>query len=153
MMARSDDDERVLSHKELLKLRRRAAYQKAKQQRADDPKYLAMKEAARKERRDAYQKAKQRRKAELELEKAQQKAEQAQKRQSARAEADAELWKLVTCTAKGSTPTWSAGSGCASATWTGRGGTICWSGCTILSRQSPSRSWASTSICPTPTSR
>jgi len=102
MMASSDDDERVLSHKELLKLRRRAAYQKAKEQRANDPKFLAMKEAARKERRDAYQKAKQRRKAQLEREKAQQKAELADKRDSERADRDAALWKLVACTAKGS---------------------------------------------------
>jgi hypothetical protein len=101
-MATSDDDERVLSHKELLKLRRRAAYQKAKEHRAKDPKYLAMKEAARQERRDAYQRAKQRRKAELERDKAQAKAAQAEKREGERADRDAALWKLVACTAKGS---------------------------------------------------
>jgi len=102
MSASDDDEERVLSHKELLKLRRRAAYQKEKERRAKDPKFLAMKEAARKERRAAYQKAKERRKAEVDREKAQIKADLAEKRQAERAERDTELWKLVACTAKGS---------------------------------------------------
>ena len=101
-MAHSDDDDRVLSRKELLKHRRRAAYQKEKERRANDPKFLALKEAARRERRAQYQKAKERRKAEAALEKAQLKADEAAKRDAQRAGRDQELWKLVTCTAKGS---------------------------------------------------
>lgn len=101
-MSDSDDEKRVLSPKELMKLRRRAAYQKEKERRKADPKYLALKQAAREQRRAAYQKAKQRRKAELDEEKARQKAEQTETRQAQRAEADKELWKLLTFTAKGS---------------------------------------------------
>ena len=57
------------------------------------------------------------------------------------------------CTARASTPTSYAGSTCRSATSTGPRGTTCSAGCTTPPRRSPSRWSASTSTCPTPTSR
>jgi hypothetical protein len=102
MAAVNDDDGRVPSPKELLALRRRAAYQEEKERRARDPKHLALKEAARHARRVAYQKAKARRKVEAEKVKARKKAEQAERRQAERADADRELWKLVAAAPKGS---------------------------------------------------
>ena len=47
-----------LSRKERARQMRRAAYLRAKEQRATDPHYLAMKEAAKQRRREAYQVAK-----------------------------------------------------------------------------------------------
>ena len=54
---------------------------------------------------------------------------------------------------EGSTPTSYAGSTCRSATSTGRAGTTCCVGSTTPARRSRSRWSASTSTCPTPTSR
>ena len=52
-----------LSRKEQARQLRRAAYLKAKEQRANDPRIIAIKEAMKKRRRAAYQEAKERRKA------------------------------------------------------------------------------------------
>jgi hypothetical protein len=100
---RQDDSERrVLSRKELAKEMRRAAYKKAKEQRAQDPRHLAMKEAAKVRRREAYQKIKEQRKAALAVEKTKLKAEQTAERAVKRAESNNELWKLITWITKGS---------------------------------------------------
>ena len=64
-----DDTRRILTRKELAREQRRAAYKKAKEQRAKDPRYLAQKEAAKEQRRAAYQKLKASRKAEAEKKK------------------------------------------------------------------------------------
>ena len=52
-----------LTRKEQARLQRRAAYLRAKEQRANDPRLIALKEAMKKRRREAYQAAKERRKA------------------------------------------------------------------------------------------
>jgi hypothetical protein len=44
---------------------RRAAYLRAKEQRANDPKHLALKEVLKQRRREAYRKAKERNKAKI----------------------------------------------------------------------------------------
>jgi hypothetical protein len=74
-----------LSHKEQARQLRRAAYQKAKAQRANDPRLVAIKEAMKQRRRAAYQEAKARRTT-------QQKERQAR----ARASKDAAMNELVT---------------------------------------------------------
>ncbi|HTR52818.1 MAG TPA: hypothetical protein VMJ10_19020 [Kofleriaceae bacterium] len=53
-----------LSRKDQARQLRRAAYLKAKAQRANDPRLIAIKEAMKQRRREAYQAAKERRKAE-----------------------------------------------------------------------------------------
>ena len=57
------------------------------------------------------------------------------------------------CTPRAWTRTWSGGSTCGSATWTGPPGTTCWTGCTSPRRKWSSRWSASTSTCPTRTCR
>lgn len=52
-----------LTRKEQARQVRRAAYQRAKEQRANDPRLLAIKEAMKQRRREAYQAAKERGKA------------------------------------------------------------------------------------------
>lgn len=61
----ASDDPRppTLSRKDQARQLRRAAYLKAKAQRANDPRLIAIKEAMKKRRREAYQAAKERRKA------------------------------------------------------------------------------------------
>jgi hypothetical protein len=80
-----------LSKKEYARRMRRAAYLRAKEQRASDPKHLALKELVKQRRREAYQQAKERSKARIRQEKASLGEQQAQKR----AAADLELMKLV----------------------------------------------------------
>jgi hypothetical protein len=102
----SNGSSAVLSRKELARLQRRAAYQRAKEWRAKDPKQIAMKLELKQRRRDAYQKVKERRKAAA----GEQKAKQKQIKKSVverasvekRASADQELMKMVTRAAKGS---------------------------------------------------
>lgn len=101
-MSADDSDQRVLSRKELAKVQRRAAYQKAKERRTTDPRYLALKEAAKEQRRAVYQKVKARRKAATADQKTKLKAERSTQRTEERAGADEELWKLVTWMTKGS---------------------------------------------------
>ncbi|HTM44640.1 MAG TPA: hypothetical protein VL137_06770 [Polyangiaceae bacterium] len=60
--AKSGDDSRVLSRKELAREMRRAAYRRAKEQRATDPRFIAMKAAAKEQRRALSQKMKEKRK-------------------------------------------------------------------------------------------
>jgi hypothetical protein len=102
MKVTDDDSERVVSYKEAARMRQRAAYQKAKAERAKDPRYLAMKQAAKEQRRAAYQEAKQRHKAQVEKVKRQRAAEEEERRAQARAKADAQLLELVTWLGKGS---------------------------------------------------
>lgn len=61
-----------LSRKEWARQQRRAAYARAKEQRANDPKQLAFKEAMKERRREANEQAKARRKAATKEHKAQQ---------------------------------------------------------------------------------
>jgi hypothetical protein len=72
-MSSDDSDRRVLTRKELARAQRRAAYQRAKEQRASDPRILAMKEDAKQQRRAAYQKVKQARATEAATKKGKQK--------------------------------------------------------------------------------
>jgi hypothetical protein len=58
-------DEQELSRKESAKQFRRAAYLRAKEQRANDPKQIAFKAAMKQRQREAYQAAKARKKAAL----------------------------------------------------------------------------------------
>lgn len=96
----SDEPEtRVLTNKEVGRLLRRKAYQRAKEQRAKDPRIFAMKEAAKQQRRALYQKEKERRKAARAEAKAQERARKAQER----AAADFELMKMIKRATKGST--------------------------------------------------
>jgi hypothetical protein len=61
---------------------RRAAYARAKAQRATDPEHLALKEAMKERRRKAYKQAKERRKAFVGKQKARQEKRRAEKRVS-----------------------------------------------------------------------
>jgi hypothetical protein len=97
-----EDSARVISFKEAARLRRRAAYQKAKAERAKDPRYLALKQAAKERRRAAYQEAKIRHKAHAEQVKQRRAAEEEARRVEARAQADGKLLQLVTWLGKGS---------------------------------------------------
>lgn len=101
-MASDDSERRVLSRKELAKEMRRAAYKKAKEQRAQDPRHLAMKEAAKVRRREAYQKIKEQRKVAQAEEKTKLKTAKTTERAAKRAESENELWKLITWVSKGS---------------------------------------------------
>lgn len=98
----ADDSDRVISFKEAARLRRRAAYQKAKAQRAKDPRYLALKEAAKEKRRAAYQEAKRRNDVRAKALKEQRAAAAEAERTEARAKADAKLLDLVSWLGKGS---------------------------------------------------
>jgi hypothetical protein len=80
-----------LSQKEYARRMRRAAYLRAKEQRAKDPKCLALKEAAKLRRREAYRKAKDRKQAKVR----QEKASLEESRAEERAASDLELMKLV----------------------------------------------------------
>ena len=93
----SDDTSspRVLSRKELAREFRRAAYQRAKKQRASDPKVLAMKEAAKVYRREAYRTAKERRKVDTAREKNEQAEREQQRAEESRTLADQALMKLL----------------------------------------------------------
>jgi hypothetical protein len=84
-------DDGKLSQKDFAKKLRKAAYQRAKEQRARDPRVIAMKEAAKVQRREAYRRMKEQRKAVAAEQKAQQEAERA--REST--EKDLGLMKLV----------------------------------------------------------
>jgi hypothetical protein len=83
--------EAKLSRKAYARQMRRAAYARAKAQRATDPRHLALKEAMKQRRRKAYRQAKERRKAPAEEQKARHEKRQAEKRVSL----DIELMKLV----------------------------------------------------------
>lgn len=98
-----DESERTVSFKEAAKLRRRAAYQKAKAERAKDPRYLALKEAAKQRRRAAYQEAKLRHQEAAQQAKRERAEQKEASRLEARARADAQLLELVTWLGKGST--------------------------------------------------
>ncbi len=78
-----------LSRKEQARQLRRAAYQRAKEQRANDPRIIAIKESMKKRRRAAYQEAKERKKAAV-----------AQQKAKLRADKDAAIKELVTSRAK-----------------------------------------------------
>ena len=83
--------EAKLSRRAYARQMRRAAYARAKAQRATDPRHLALKEAMKQRRRKAYQQAKERRKAPAEELKARQEKRQAEKRVAL----EIELMKLV----------------------------------------------------------
>jgi hypothetical protein len=76
-----------LSRKEHARQLRRAAYLKAKEQRANDPRMIAIKEAMKQRQRAAYQAAKQRRKAAV----AEQDRKQREQAAQRRAERDAAM--------------------------------------------------------------
>jgi hypothetical protein len=97
-----EDSDRVVSLKEAARMRRRAAYQKAKAERAKDPRYLALKQAAKEHRRAAYQEAKRRHQAHAQKTKRDQAEQKEAKRLEERARADSELLQLVTWLGKGS---------------------------------------------------
>lgn len=90
------------SLKERARQIRRAAYERAKAQRASDPKYLAMKEAGKQQRRAQYQQIKEQRKAAAKAEKTQEKRARGEQRAQERAAVDQELMKLLRVAAPGS---------------------------------------------------
>ena len=84
-----------LSRKERARQLRRAAYLRAKEQRANDPRYVAMKEAAKRYRREAYQAAKDRMKATTAAKKRVEKEKDAAERVEKRAAANEKLKNKV----------------------------------------------------------
>ncbi len=105
-------EERKLTRKEFAREMRRAAYQRAKEQRANDPKQQALKEAMKQRRKQAYQDAKarraadpkqielkeamkQRRKEASEAAKERRRAMKGEQRQKERASKDRNLLQLV----------------------------------------------------------
>jgi hypothetical protein len=86
-------DSRVVRGRELARLMRRQAYQRAKEMRAKDPKHLAMKQLAKERRRAAGKAVREKRKAEQAVERAVEKKESAALRAGERAERDQRLLK------------------------------------------------------------
>ena len=89
-------DSRVVRGRELARLVRRQAYQRAKEMRAKDPKYLALKQLAKERRREAGKAVREKRKAEQAVERAVDKKESAARRTGERAERDQRLKELLT---------------------------------------------------------
>src|SRR6185312_15534978 len=89
-------DSRVVRGRELARLLRRQAYQRAKELRAKDPRHLAMKQLAKEKRREAYRAAKEKRKAAESTERALDKKQTQERKSSERAARDGELKKLIT---------------------------------------------------------
>jgi len=97
-MPNDDPKNGVESRREIAKRFRRAAYERAKAQRASDPKYLALKAAAKARRREIYKQVKEQRRAATRALKEKASVRKAEERK----EHDAELMKVLRLTAKGS---------------------------------------------------
>ena len=95
-----DPKEGDLSRKERARQMRRAAYLRAKEQRATDPRYLAMKEAAKLRRREAYLVAKDRAKAARVARKQVQEEKDDAERVAKRVAADEKLRSMVRLASK-----------------------------------------------------
>jgi hypothetical protein len=91
----AETESRVVSGRELMRMMRKKAYQRAKALRNADPRYLAMKEAAKQKRREVYQVAKEKRKAETATQKAADKKQTTARKAEERAARDGELRKLL----------------------------------------------------------
>ena len=91
----AESGSRVVRGRELARLLRRQAYQRAKEARAKDPKYLAMKQLAKERRREAGKAAREKRKAEQAVERVAEKKESTARRAGERAERDQKLRELL----------------------------------------------------------
>jgi hypothetical protein len=91
-----DSGSRLVRGRELARLARRQAYQRAKEMRAKDPKYLAMKQLAKDRRREAGKAFRAKRKAEQGVERKAEKKESAARRTGERAARDQQLRELLT---------------------------------------------------------